>query len=296
MLSLYEVLNKGEDISKAELAKKFSVSTKTIQRDIEDLRIYLAENYQNDINADVVYDNKTKCYKLIKLERSNFTNKDILVVLKILLESRSLNKSELNSIIDKLLIQITPKDRVIINQLIKNERFNYVQPRHSKPLLDMIWDITNHINKREIISYTYERQDGSKRDIEVKPVSIMFSEYYFYLIAYKVDNKKDYPINYRIDRITNLKKCGEQFNIPYKDRFEDGEFRNRVQFMYSGELRKIKFEFSGPSLEAILDRIPTAKIVDVVNGAYTIEAESFGVGIEMWLKTQGENVKIISIR
>lgn len=62
--------------------------------------------------------------------------------------------------------------------------------------------------------------------------------------------------------------------------------------MYSGELRKLRFDFSGPSLEAILDRIPTAMIINEDNGTYTLEAESFGDGVEMWLKTQGENIVI----
>lgn len=29
--------------------------------------------------------------------------------------------------------------------------------------------------------------------------------------------------------------------------------------MYAGELRKIVFEFNGPSIEALLDRLPTAE-------------------------------------
>ncbi len=75
ILNLFETLNKGEDVSKSDLAKKFGVSIKTIQRDIEDLRIYLAENYQTDIDTDIVYDSKTKCYKLIRLQREWITNK-----------------------------------------------------------------------------------------------------------------------------------------------------------------------------------------------------------------------------
>ncbi len=39
-------------------------------------------------------------------------------------------------------------------------------------------------------------------------------------------------------------------------------------------------------------RIPTAKIVSEVYGVYTLEAESYGTGVEMWLRTQGEHVKI----
>ncbi len=294
MLNLYETLNKGEEISKSELINKFGVSSKTIQRDIEELRVYLAEHYQTDVETDVVYDTKTKKYRLVRLQREWITNKEVLAILKILLESRSFNRIEVDTLIEKLVMQVTPNDRKHITDLILSEKFNYVEPLHSKPLLDIIWELSNYVSKSEVLNYTYERQDGSKRDVEVKPVAIMFSEYYFYLIAYKVDRDNSYPINYRVDRITNLKPKGEKFTIPYRDKFDDGEFRKRVQFMYSGELRKIKFEFWGSSIEAILDRIPTAKILGEINGVYTVEAESFGTGIEMWLRTQGDKYKILT--
>ena len=42
-----------------------------------------------------------------------------------------------------------------------------------------------------------------------------------------------------------------------------------------------------------MDRLPTAKILSEDNGKYTIEAEVFGDGIDMWLRSQGEAVEII---
>ena len=105
------------------------------------------------------------------------------------------------------------------------------------------------------------------------------------------DGSKDFPTIFRIDRITNLRGTKQHFNIPYKDKFDDGEFRKRVQFMYSGELRRVTFEYSGPSIEAVLDRLPTAEIVEEHEGVYTIKAEVYGNGIDMWLRSQGENIK-----
>lgn len=62
--------------------------------------------------------------------------------------------------------------------------------------------------------------------------------------------------------------------------------------MYSGPLRRVTFEFSGPSLESILDRIPTVKVLHEKNGTYTIEAKSYGDGIYIFLNAQGEHVRI----
>ena len=60
--------------------------------------------------------------------------------------------------------------------------------------------------------------------------------------------------------------------------------------MFGGELRKIRFKYTGLSIEAVLDRLPTAEIVDHDESGWTIEAEVYGDGVDMWLRSQGENI------
>lgn len=77
------------------------------------------------------------------------------------------------------------------------------------------------------------------------------------------------------------------------DKFNDGEFRKRVQFMFSGELKRVTFEYDGPSVESVLDRLPTAEILSEKDGVYTIRAEVYGDGVDMWLRSQGDRVKVV---
>ena len=63
--------------------------------------------------------------------------------------------------------------------------------------------------------------------------------------------------------------------------------------MFPGKYRKIRFEFRGPSVQAILDRIPTARIVDEVNGKKIIEAEVYGRGINMYLLSQDSKLRVL---
>ena len=130
----------------------------------------------------------------------------------------------------------------------------------------------------------------------------MFSEYYFYLTAFIDDEEvrknfdvinDSFPTIYRIDRIKELKVCNEKFHIPYSSRFEEGEFRKRIQFMYGGRITKVKFKYKGYDIDAVLDRLPTAQVLDEENGVYMVQAEVFGKGIEMWLRSQGENVEVV---
>ena len=230
---------------------------------------------------------------LIKCEQKFLTYEEILSITKILLESRSFNKDEINKLIDKLLFQATPSAKMNIKDLILNERHNYIPPRHDRPLIHLIWELSCHISNQEIIEFDYTRQDKKVVHRTVKPLTIMFSEYYFYLIAWFANDSKDFPAIFRVDRITDIKNLKQKFNIPYRNRFSDGEFRKRVQFMYAGELKHIKFEFNGPSVEAILDRIPTAEIIKSEGNKHTIKAECYGDGVLMWLKTQGDYVKML---
>lgn len=64
--------------------------------------------------------------------------------------------------------------------------------------------------------------------------------------------------------------------------------------MYGGKLQKVKFRYSGLDIDAILDRLPTAQILSEKDGVYTVSAEVFGKGIDMWLRSQGDNIEIIS--
>ena len=64
----------------------------------------------------------------------------------------------------------------------------------------------------------------------------------------------------------------------------------------SSKTDSIVFEYRGPSPEAVLDRLPTAVVVsrDRERNTCTVRAEVFGDGIDMWLRSQGEQVRVIS--
>lgn len=133
--------------------------------------------------------------------------------------------------------------------------------------------------------------DGARVKRKVRPISILFSEFYFYILAFREDESYETPTVYRLDRINGYKIVGEKFCIPHSSKFHDGEFRKYVQFMFPGKLKKISFQFTGKTIEPVLDRLPTARVVQQEGEVYTIEAEVFGDGIDMWLRSQGEKVR-----
>lgn len=305
VLSIYSKLMGGALVNKAEEAQNYGVNERTIQRDIDDIRNHLETGAENTgvINS-VIYDRREKAYHLEQIYQIKLTNGEILAICKILLDSRALLKSEMAEVLDKLISCCVPeKNQRMVKELIGNEKYHYVGPRHKTSFLETMWNLGQAISTSRYIEMDYERtKDKAVVKRKVKPVAIMFSEYYFYLTAFIDDEevKKNFdvlndafPTIYRIDRIKSLKILEESFHIPYSNRFEEGEFRKRVQFMYGGKLQKVKFRYSGSDIDAILDRLPTAKILAEENGVYTVSAETFGKGIDMWIRSQGDYIKIL---
>lgn len=300
ILDLYNRFTNGEILVKAEEAARYDVNERSIQRDIDDIRAYLANDYGS--GRDVIYDRNQKGYVLIRNAGNTLTNSEILAVCKILLESRSMMKDEMYPIIDKLLQCCVPCENYRqVADLISNEKFHYLEPHHGRNFINDMWDISSAVYEHRLMRIRYQKlkeKDNVMRLIQ--PVGIMFSEYYFYLCAYisasedmlDVPNRA-FPTIYRIDRIEEFEVLDEHFHVPYAERFQEGEFRKRIQFMFGGELRTVMFKYKGISIEAVLDRFPTAEIIEHDDSGWTVKAEVYGNGAEIWLRGQGDNVEII---
>ena len=145
---------------------------------------------------------------------------------------------------------------------------------------DNLWMAAQAIRNQSLLEIEYQKlKDHQIVKRTVEPVGLMFSEYYFYLMGIITDHstreafhkKNDpYPTIYRLDRIHSIKETGKKFSVPYKDRFKEGEYKNRTQFMFGGEPQKISFNYYGPSVEAVLDKFPMAKVVDKQDGVYVL--------------------------
>lgn len=305
-LDIYARLCEGKVLNKEEEAERFGVNERTLQRDLDDIRSFLAERRAQDAsdNRTVAFDRIKKGYYLKGCEGSMMTNTEILAVSKILLESRAFTKREINTILEKLVDGCVPRENMkLVSDLIANEKFHYVELRHKSAIKDKLWTLGSEIEVHNVLEIKYRRATTKKGEIVrvVVPVAILFSEYYFYLIAFFLDRDEtgsltqrfDYPAILRVDRIVSFKETNEKFSIAYKDRFEEGEFRKRIQFMYGGSLQKLVFRYTGDSVEAILDRLPTAKIRETGEDGSIIEAEVFGEGIVMWLLSQGDTIEVL---
>lgn len=306
ILDMYVRFCEGKTINKSEEAKRFGVDERSIQRDIDDIRAYISNIQATSIGDSRVieYDRTKKGFVMAGDESSMMTNSEILAVSKILLASRAFTKREVKTILDKLVEGCVPiKNMKLVSELIANEKYHYVELNHKEYIQDKLWSIGSDIHEHNLVSLRYARANAPRESIKrvVEPVAILFSEYYFYLNAYIVEkddngnyvHKYSYPAIFRIDRIKNYKHLNQKFKVSYVSRFEEGEFRKRIQFMYAGKLEKIQLKFYGENPEPILDRLPTARVIGQCDNECTIEAEVYGKGIIMWLLSQGSKVEVI---
>lgn len=283
---------RGEDISVQRFADEYGVSTKSVSRSIADLKAFLADNRELVGNTELVYSYKDKCYRLFMDEF--LTGKELFSVIEVLIGARAFSGEELLTLIEKMKTFTTGEDKKKLTELIRKEIYHYPEVKHDcESVQERLWQIVTCITDKKEISIEYYRMDRKWVVHRIKPVSVMFNDYYFYLIGFDCNITEPSPRYYRIDRIKNVTEHRKGFVLDTFPDFDEGELRKRSLFMWPGKFRSVRFEFSGPSVQAALDKLPTAKIIERMgDGKYLIEAETYGDGIKMWLLSQGSWVKV----
>ena len=283
MLEIFFRALKGEHISPKQLAAEYQVSVKSISRNIAEIQAFLAEHRELLQNAELRYSHRDKAYLLTSDEF--LKNQELFAVIKVLLGSRCFSKEEILPLIAKMKKFTTAEDRKSLENFIRKEIYHYHEVR----------SIVQAIEQKHILTITYFKMDRTEIRRRIKPAAVMFSEYYFYLIAYEADDETYQAKHFRIDRITALSASREKFQLDEAHSFDEGDLRERNQFMFPGKPITVRFSFSGLSVQTVLDRLPTARIIEKNGDKFILEAEvNDGRGLMMYLLSQGAWVKVLS--
>lgn len=296
MLEMLLLALKGEELSNKDLANEYGVSTRTIGRDITEIKNFLADHREITGHSELEYEHQIKAHKLNMEDDDFLQDQEIMILVEILIGSRAIDYLDLLRIVKKLKRFTTPKDRQLLENLIAKETYQYKDAQvkiECRNLLENVWKLNKHIKFGKEITIRYMKMNESIIERRIKPLSIMFTDYYFYLIAVTVSDQEKIPKYYRIDRITNFTEHREALLKDDSLKFDEGELRKKSLLMWPGPERRVVFEFKGPSLQAILDKIPTAKVIDKVDNKYIVEADVYGDGIKMFLLSQGSWVKVL---
>ena len=110
---------------------------------------------------------------------------------------------------------------------------------------------------------------------------------------YQIIKRDGKIVDFDITKIASaIKKAFEATDTEYTDDIIDfialkvsADFLPKIKDGY------VAVEDIQDSVEAVLDRLPTARILEQGEKGYLISAEVFGRGVEMWLRSQGDWVE-----
>lgn len=289
-LYLYRLLASGKHLSKSDVQEKFSIDARTVQRDFANIRNFLSD-YFNNYNLE--YDAKDHKYYLSNGELG-LSKAQCLVVIKVLLASRSLARKELEPLIKSLLVLLSDQDRRDIKPIIQSELASYVELKNlkDKRLLEAIYTFSKLILQRETITIDYTTQRHKYVTRTIAPVALTFSDYYFYIVSYNPQFKRN--IIYRLDRIISWKYADKKIPLEQRTHFNLGDEKKKFQLMYPGKPITVQFKYTG-IVEAALDKFPISKTIKKIDEqTFLLEVTTYDTGALMWFLSQKDMVTIVS--
>ena len=193
MLEIFFRGLRGEDISIQKLAVQYGVSTKSISRTINDIKAFLADHRELVGNTELQYSHRDKCYRLRMDEF--LTNQELFALIEVVIGARAFSKEELLLLTSKLKAFTTTDDRAKLNELIRKELYHYTAVKHDcESVQDMLWQLVRCITEKREITVEYFRSDRAHTVHRLRPASVMFTDFYFYLIAFGTDGDTEKPL------------------------------------------------------------------------------------------------------
>ena len=290
VLELFFRLWRGERIRKGEIVETYHVTPRSVNRDFLAIRTMLAERRDE---RELLFDRADGSYYLSRMAARDISGMEFMALLKILLGSRALCREEMLGLVNAVRSFLRYEDRKALNDAIRDDLASYVAPLHQKSLVKMQWDLSRCIAERRKILLHYTKHDGKEIQRKVFPVQIAFSEFYFYLVAFRLDIDSEHPAFFRLDRIDSFEPLGRLRETTQETQFRFGDMRPAVPFMYGGKLEKILFRCEKPALEAMLDRIMDYQIEKEKDGCVWVKAAVFDEGFLRWAAMQGTAVEIL---
>ena len=128
ILCIFFRLLKGEEFSVAKAACEFSVSKKSIQRDLTVIKNFLAQHRDLCQNAELSYSQKSHAYTL--QSDMILSNSETIAILRLIYGTRAFSRESVRTITNKLLNSTTKEDRNMLDTCVKGELYNSDEMHH----------------------------------------------------------------------------------------------------------------------------------------------------------------------
>lgn len=234
LMGILTILLQQDKVTTPELAERFEVSRRTINRDVEDIcragiPLVTVQGRGGGISIADGY----------KMDKALLTGEELQAVLAGLKGMDSISKTSYSAHLGEKLSGKT--NRVISDDVILIDLASYAKT----PLTHKIDVIKNAVRDRRLISFRYFYEKGEcERTIE--PYRIVFRWSSWYVLGYCLQ-KEAFRL-FKLNRLWNLETCSENFEprelpqreLVFDEYFTQGKLRLKALFEESEKYRLIE--------------------------------------------------------
>lgn len=289
ILAIFCRLLRRERLHKAELMEEYHITSRSVERDFQIIRLILAELHET---VELVYHRTDDSYSLSSFYAIELSSMNVIVILNMIFGCKALRKDELDGLISSLYELLSSREQKELYRFIETGIKHYQEPTHGKSIIKMQLDLQSCIGKHQKIRILYDSNGGTRSTYDILPVRITFSESYFYLAAY-LFNDSYCPAFYRVDRIVSFTVLGRTYGESIPQDSWLSHISPSKQSIHPDKPVEVKIRCSKHAIESVLDRNPDHKIVDKQDGAIYVVVRVFAEDFLHWVMTQGKQVEIL---
>jgi len=279
----------GADKIVAELDVKYGIyaERRSIYRDIQAINeafIMLEQGCDIGEAANILAEDEYDEEKLIIYNKSkkgfyakprNYNEDDIRLLAECVYSAKFLDKSQSDFLVDVICKLVNEKQAEKIRHgalLTDRVKTNNAEVLNSISTINeaMSKELNGKKHTPEKISFKYLKHtlNDTKNQVErrhgetyiASPFALLINDGYYYLLAFD-DNKKKF-LHYRIDRMKDVKRIGEERNGEKEFASVDMKsYTKRVFSMFGGRKEQIILQFNEHLLDAAIDRFGKKDVV-----------------------------------
>lgn len=277
LISIITILLQKEKVTISQLAERFEVSCRTIQRDIDDIckagiPIVSMKGYGGGISIEEGY----------KIDKTILTQKELSAIFMGLKSIDTISKYPYTqSLMEKLSHDkssiLSDQNRIIIS----------LASFYQVSLTEKIDLIKQAINNRELILFHYYSEKGeSERTIE--PYFIIFRWFAWYVYGYCL-TQQDYRL-FKLNRLSRL----QNLKTNYEERFISEKELNFDQYIWRDDIKLVALFDMSVKYRLIDEYGPECITLDNQSGKLLFENVFTNYNhLVQWILSYGDAVKVI---
>lgn len=287
-----------EPMTNREVASVLKTSIRNVQRAME--KIIPAFDLSFELNEHFIFEQKDG---KSTIRKKGLLNKEqVLLLVKILVSSRTLNEVERSRTINAMLDMLDDEERKVIKVSIGTENLANTVIADKSDRQDKLWEIEQYIHLQKTINFTYVDYEMSEAVetyvVDLYPEHTFFDNYYLYLIGREKESG-GYKV-YRLDWMYDIKQTSVHIPHDHDTRLNHGQEAKYNAYAYTGKKTRIKFEYYG-YIGYVKDRFPTCRVIKKLDrpnqfpfSVNLLEIEvNYSAGVKLWLLGQTTILRVV---